>query len=456
MMKYRKSMKNFGWVANKKVVIRTALALSVLVTLGACDYWLGERDSAPLPGKRISALSRELALRPDPQAKDVEILLPSPILNEAWPQAGGVPSHAMRHILIAKEISKVWSSSIGAAANETERYTASPVIANGRIFTMDSASVVAAFDVTSGDKLWSLNLTPDEEDDGHIGGGVAYSQGRIFAAAGFGEVVALDAEKGGELWRRRVNAPMRTAPTVLDGRVFVVTVDNKLIALAASNGQELWEHRGITEPTSLLGGASPAAHGGVVIVPYSSGELVALKAETGQVLWSDSLTSVRRFDEISTLSHIRGRPIIDKGLVFAVSHSEQMVAIDLRTGRRVWERQVGGIESPWVAGDYLFVLTNGAELVCIGRKDGKIYWVSALPRFADQKDQDEPITWTGPILAGDRLIIAGSHGKAMTISPYSGEILNIRKMPGAVTVAPVASDGTVYFLSDNSELTAYR
>ena len=92
----------------------------------------------------------------------------------------------------------------------------------------------------------------------------------------------------------------------------------------------------------------------------------------------------------------------------------------------------------------------------MSREDGRIFWVSSLPRFEDMEDLQDPIVWTGPILVSDRLIVTGSHGEAMAVSPYSGQILGVQEMPDAVSVAPIVADGSVYFLSDDAELTAYR
>ena len=240
------------------------------------------------------------------------------------------------------------------------------------------------------------------------------------------------------------------------GRVFVVTVDNRLFAINAENGDGLWTHSGISETASILGSASPAVGSGVVVVPYTSGELVALKTTNGRVLWQDSLAAVKRTDVVSNLAHIRGRPVIDRGRVIAISHGGIMAAIDLRSGRRLWQKAIGGLQSPWVAGDYIYVITNDAEIACVSRKDGRIQWVRALPRYEDPENQEDPIIWTGPLLASDRLIVAGSHGKAMAISPYTGRFLGTVEMPDGVSVPPVIAGGSIYFLADDAELVVYR
>jgi hypothetical protein len=64
--------------------------------------------------------------------------------------------------------------------------------------------------------------------------------------------------------------------------------------------------------------------------------------------------------------------------------------------------------------------------------------------------------WTGPILVGDRLLVAGSNQQALTVSPYNGEILGRIDLPGPVSISPVAANGTVFILTDNAQLLAYR
>ena len=445
---------------HKGLIGRMACMACALALLNACelmDTVFPDEEKVRLSGERISVLVHDKALKPDPKAADARLMLPKPSVNPNWPQSGGYANHAMHHIAVGAVLKPLWTADIGEGADDDTRIVGAPIVAGGRVFAMDAETTVSAFDAKSGELLWEVELTPDDEDDGHISGGIAYADGRIFVATGFAQVIALDAGDGSEIWRQAVAGPLRSAPTVRGGRVFVVTVDNKLHALDAVNGGSLWPpHTGITEVASLLGGGSPAVDGGVVVVPFSSGELVALKVENGRLLWADSLASARRSAAVSTLSHIRGRPVIDRGRVFALSTGGLMVAIDLRTGRRIWDREIGGLESPWVGGNYLFVLSNDSELVCLSRRDGSIYWVRALPLYEDEEDKEGPIVWSGPILVGDRLILAGSHGEVLAVSPYTGKLLGSEEMPDGISVSPVAANRTVYFLSDAAELLAYR
>jgi outer membrane protein assembly factor BamB len=274
-------------------------------------------------------------------------------------------------------------------------------------------------------------------------------------ATGYAEVLALDPADGKVIWRKNVAAPVHSPPTVADGRIFAVTVDNELNALSAEDGRRLWSHNGIPESAGLLGGASPAVDGEVVIAPYSSGELFALRVENGRVVWSDSLAASRSANAVAGLADIRGRPVIDRAKVFAVSHSGRMAAIDLRSGERVWEQQVASSHSPWVVGDHVFVLANDNQLVCLTRGEGKVRWASQLRRYENEKAKSDPIVWAGPVLGGNRLIVLSSLGEAVSVSPYTGELVGQQAM-AAGYLGPVIADNALYLLSDDANLSAYR
>ena len=279
---------------------------------------------------------------------------------------------------------------------------------------------------------------------------------KIYATTGFADVVALDAKTGREIWRKRLTGPVRAAPTVWAGRVFAVTVANELFALSASDGRELWTHSGLREVAGLVGGSAPAVEGGVVVVPYSSGEIFALRVENGREVWTESLTAIRRADAVTAIAHIRGQPVIDRGIVYIVGHSNRTVAVDLRTGTRLWEVPIGGTHGAWVAGEFLYVVTRDSELVCLTRRGGRVRWVAQLPQYEDEEDKEGPILWSGPILAGDRLLVANNIDEIWSLSPYSGKFLGRIEISGPVIIPPVVARETVYVLTDEADLIAFR
>jgi outer membrane protein assembly factor BamB len=429
-----------------------------LFALAACDSldFLGGSDGTPLPGERISVLAGQNQIEPSSRVADLAIRLPRPLINDDWPQQGGFANHAMHHLALGDVPRESWSSSFGSGSDDDEPILSGPVIANGLVFTMDSEAVVSARQVEDGRVAWRQDIEPASEDDGNWGGGVAYDLGKVFAGTGFAQVVALDARTGQELWRTAVSGPMRSAPTAFGGKVYAITKDNQLFALDAETGEVDWTHTGIEETAGLIGSASPAVDGDIVIVPYSSGEIFALRAQNGQQLWSDNLAAIRRVDAVSALADIRGRPVVDRGRVYAISHSGRMVAIDLASGRRVWETEVGGVNQPWVAGRFIFVVTTEGDVVALVAENGLVRWVTPLGRYEDPEDREDLVNWFGPILVGDRLIVTGSQGVAVALSPYTGEIIGMLDMPDDVSLPPVVASETLYFQTDGARILAYR
>lgn len=437
-------------------VTGVCLSLALLVGCGLTDEWFGDPEAPPLPGQRISVIIESGAVEPDPRIADLDVLLPPPYLNEAWPQAGGNANHAMHHLKVADSLSRAWSRDFGEGSKGDQRILSGPVSANGLVYTMDRDFVIRAWRVDNGAPVWSFDPDVPEEDEEAFGGGLAYDEGKLFASTGFAQLIAVDAAQGTELWRANLPGPMRAAPTVGSNTVVAITIDNQATGFNATTGEQAWTHSGFSETAGLLGGASPAIEGDMVVVPYSSGELFALRLGTGRSIWSDTLTTVRRVDTLSTLADIRGLPIIDRGVVYAVSHAGRSIAVDARSGGRVWDQQLGGLQSPWIAGEFVYLITTEGNLLCLTRRGGRVKWVSSLPIWEDPEDRQNPISWVGPILAGDRLILANNLGEVWAVSPYNGKALGKIDAGSPIRVPPIVVNGTVIVQMEDGSLQAYR
>lgn len=429
----------------------------LLAGCGAFDSWFGDSDAPPLPGERIPVLIGESSLEPDAEAAAQPINVPPPVRNNAWPQPGGDAAHSLNHLALGSSIRQAWSASVGEGSRDNRRLLAQPVSAEGSVFTLDARRRVSAFDLSSGRRLWTRDLGQERSSrEEYFGGGVSTGAGQIYVTTGYGGLYALSAASGEIQWQTLLGAPIRSGPTFANGRVYASTTENVLVAVDAESGEELWSHTGLAEIASLVGGASPAATGSTVIGAFSSGEVVALLADNGQVLWEDSLAGVRRLEQSANIAQVRGHPVIDDGLVVAISNSNLMLGIDQRTGMPVWEAGVGGTQTPWVAGDSIFVVTQDAQLVALSRQNGAIRWASSLQRYRDQEDREDPVVWAGPVLAGGQLVLANSLGQLVFASPEDGSILHSQSISGPVMIQPAVVDGTLLLITDGGQLLALR
>lgn len=438
----------------------TALCLTSALLLGACTsgWFSGDPEAPPLPGERVSILELQQQLQPDGETRVIEnYSAPQTWSNEYWPQAGGYPNHSMQNLAFNdSEVKKIWSTDIGEGSASLP-LTAQPVVVGGKIFALDTRSQLSAFNIKNGDRLWSTNVRKaSETDDPVITGGIAFSGGVLYVTSGYDELIAVNPEDGKVYWRGKLNAPSRAAPSILDGRVFVTTLSNSVMAFNAKDGTMLWEYEGIPSSAGILGAASPAANGSLVIPGFSSGEVYALRVENGSVAWSDNLAGVLRLGGLAGLSDIRGLPVVDKGIVFAISYGGKMAALDERTGARVWQRDIGGSETPWVSGSHVFVITGNSEIVALDRETGAIAWVSQLARYKDKEAKSGHISWTGPIMAGGRLLAFSADGRAAEVSPADGKLIRQWRTDRPVRIPPVVAGGTLYLLAEDGSLMAYR
>ncbi|MEO7257268.1 MAG: PQQ-binding-like beta-propeller repeat protein, partial [Sphingomicrobium sp.] len=147
---------------------------------------------------------------------------------------------------------------------------------------------------------------------------------------------------------------------------------------------------------------------------------------------------------------------IDSGQVFAIGQGGRMVALEINTGQRMWELNIAGIATPWVAGDWVFVVTDDSKLIAVARTTGKVRWINQLPRFEKEKSKRGQITYRGPVLAGGRLIVAGSNGTLINVDPDTGSFQSQTNVGTRIALAPVVANSTLYILDDNGRLHAYR
>ena len=427
------------------------------VLLAGCEGWYGGEEEAPIPGERQSVLLLDDRVVADPRIAELAVALPSPEVNASWEQAGGNARHSMQHLGLGDGVRQRWSADIGAGSSDSGRILSAPIVAGGRIFTVDAVGQVSAFDTGEGDVVWQTR--PDEEDDSDRlkSGGIAYSAGSIFVTTGSGSVIALDAATGAERWRKSLLAPIRIAPSVDTARLFVTTSNNQLVALDAATGDVLWQHAGLFEQAAILGGAPAAVDGEIVVAAYSSGEVFVLSARDGREIWSDAVLRPRRTLAIGAINDITGAPVIDGDHIIIAGNGGELAAFDRASGARRFDVDMTSRNTPWVVGDFIYVLTDRNEVVCLLRSGGRARWVSPLERLVDPDDPvSRRVFWAGPVLAGDRLVLAGSTSEAVTVSPYNGEILGRIDLPGPVSVSPVVAGGTLYFLTDAGQLLAFR
>ena len=84
-------------------ILRVLLvALLLALSLTGCDLFdrIFEKTKKPLPGERIAVMQDRREIEPDKDAASIQVVLPGPVVNDSWPQSGGIANYAIQHLAV--------------------------------------------------------------------------------------------------------------------------------------------------------------------------------------------------------------------------------------------------------------------------------------------------------------------------------------------------------------------
>ncbi|MEZ5947101.1 MAG: PQQ-binding-like beta-propeller repeat protein [Hyphomonas sp.] len=415
-----------------------------------------EAEEADKAG-RITMVLSEDSIEADPGLATEEIVLPDAVAIDAWTEAGANAAKVVGHVAAAPEFKVAWRTGVGKGSDKKSALSTPPVASSTTVYTLDASQTIVATDLANGRQVWKKTLKGlTKRDKSGLGGGLALDGDTLIVASGYGYVAALDASNGAEKWQHRLDGPMTGAPTIKEGRIFVVSNNNEIYALNFETGETEWSDQAISETARVLGSPSPAAVEDFIIVPYSSGEVIAYLASNGRRLWSDAISQAGRFTPISEINDIGSRPVLAGGLVFASSQSGITIAIDGRSGGRVWTQPIGSVQAPALTGKEMFVIGTDGKLACLNSATGNAYWVVQLRQYEKEKKKKKRISYSGPLVASGRIIVASSTGELLAFSPQTGEQVGSLKLKDKIYLEPIAVQDKILLLTDDAKLIAIK
>lgn len=436
---------------------KTLCGCLAVVALTGCGIF--DKDPLDIEGERISVVREDKNIKPDSFANKIKIRLPKAKVNYSWSQKGLTSEHVGGHLRAGGNLDEIWDISFGEGSSKRNVLIATPVSDGRFVYTIDAEGLVRASNIEDGKKVWKTKLKPtnEEAEDASVSGaGIAVFGDKLYATTGFGLVFALDKTDGSVVWQQDVKAPIRIAPTVNKDLVVVQTLDNGIFAININSGDILWKDKMVEEATTMIGGAAPAYSPAkdLIVAAFSNGQVQAFKASTGTPLWAEWLASTSSTESMADITAVKANPIIDEDKVFAAGYNGPLIAIDIRTGAKIWQREIAMSSQPWLAGKFLFALTNEGDLVAINKDDGKIVWTTIVPYAKD--DNKVGVFTSGPILANDALLVTSSDGKLFSVSPYNGRVMGVADIAEGVETSPILVDETLLIITKDAELQAYK
>jgi outer membrane protein assembly factor BamB len=281
---------------------------------------------------------------------------------------------------------------------------ATPLVADGRVFTVGATAIVSAWDAATGRQLWQKDFSSDV-DFSKLFCGTAASplivDGRLVVQVGSdthgGRIIALDPATGAEAWQWRGLGPGYGSPIVIrsGGATQIVTMTNgSIVAVDAGDGRELWS---APFPDDW--------HENIVTPVWTGRHLIISGTRQGTQAWrlqsSGGRWSAERVWQNEMASMYMSSPVAADGLIYGLSNKRlgYFVALDEATGEVKWQTE--GREATNAAvlltPDAVVYLTDGATLVVARRQ--------ATGFDAKKIDLPTSATWTTPVILERDLIV---------------------------------------------------
>ena len=431
------------------------------LVLSACTeretYLVGERENV----RSVLTdpdLAEPLQVRDTSPNESRPIALGAASNNASWSQSPGTPKYRTSHPALRAAPQLAWSADIGQGDSRKLRISANPVVASGRVFTLDASATVTATS-TSGATLWSRDLTPASDKAGQSsGGGLAVEGDTVYVSVGYGYLSAIDAASGAVRWSQDLDASGTGTPTVYGDLVYLTAGDDTGWAVRKSDGRIQWQVSATPSLQNVLGTPAPVVNDQLAIFSFGSGEVQAVFRRGGLPRWNTAVVGKRPGRAMSSISDVTSAPMLSGDTLYAGNQSGRLMALKLGSGQPAWTAREGAIGPVWPIGGSVFALTDLNELVRLDANDGSRIWGVPLPNFVKSKPkrQSEVYAHHGPVVAGGRVIVASSDGLLRSFDPRDGSLLGTTEIPGGATTAPVVAGGTLYLVSRKGQLHAFR
>ncbi len=351
---------------------------------------------------------------------------------------------------------RVWKKDAGVGADE-QYLKLAPVVVNQRLYVIDSAGNLGAMDAVNGNRLWRKKIKAGESIDNRSGwlrggsvritGGPGYGEDSIIVGTEEGEIIALDAESGAEAWRAMVTSEVLSAPQKKENVVIVRSIDGKVFGLDGAKGRRLWVYDRAVPPLTLRGTSTPTIAEGVVIAGFDGGKMAALELRTGKLLWETGITTARGRSELERMVDIDAQPVVVDGVIYITTFQGHVAAVQLETGRILWSNDLSSYAGFSADEQYLYVADEDSRVLALDRFTGVAAWKRDSLRFR---------AVTAPAVVGEQVVLGDLEGYLHWLDKKSGAFsARERLCRSPIIVKPIVVGRMVYAYCSDGGLAAY-
>lgn len=425
-----------------KKIVGPVCCVALLLT--ACD------NKEILPGKRelIAGITEVDKHTKSVVNSNVKIYPTAATVISSHIDVAGNKQHNSVNYQMSESPKLLWKRSLAGGQVHSD-----PIAFDNRIFVVNSLGDLICISQDTGAQLWKINIAK-QPDDALFSGGLTANGHVIYASTNIGNVVAVDTKSQKIIWTKSLRFPLKGSPLFVTGIVVVNSIEGQTFVLNAADGSLVWSKTTTAEPTIMSESATPAVYGSSLICAYSSGDLKSLDINSGNDIWGEILFSTNTSDSGSAMSHIVASPAIHNGMILAVTSESKMVMFDAADGVKVWEKDIGTVNTPVINNGWVFVLTNDKSIVCLSEKDGAVKWTTDIRElYADKLPKYTE--FVGPLLINGNVVVFGSNGDILKLDISTGAQKCIEKIDGMRTSrTPIIVGKKLFAVTDRAELYA--
>jgi outer membrane protein assembly factor BamB len=335
------------------------------------------------------------------------------------------------------KVSQNWSSPVGKAHKTKEYLKLKPVIRGDTIYTADVSGLIQAVDKRNGKIKWSTQMSHG------IVSGPTVSEGFIAVGTNASTVALLNQANGKKLWQNKVSSEVLSPPALSHQKVIAKTIDGKVFAFDAVNGKQIWTAEHGSPSLVLKASSSPIIVDNLVLIGFSDGQLDALELQTGRVVWQRSIAYATGSSDVERLVDIDSDPIVKDKVAYLGSYQGYIGALSLTDGQFIW-RKPGSVYKNMVLSANTLYLTDSNDVIwSLDRRTGHVNWKQTSLKARGI---------TEPVLIGEDLVVGDKTGYLHFLEAQTGELLARSQLSGGVTISPNVVGKKLYVLTDNGML----
>jgi outer membrane protein assembly factor BamB len=335
----------------------------------------------------------------------------------------------------------VWSRDTGDGTDE-QLVRLVPTVVGDRVYVADRNGSVRAYQLENGKELWRAKTRVAVSAGPGVGDGV------VLVGSSEAELVALDADTGEERWRTLVSSEVLSVPQVYSGVVIVQSVDGNIAGLNLDSGDRLWLHDGSVPVLTLRGTSTPLVGEGFVLAGFASGKMIALEVETGREVWDNVIAVPQGRSELQRIVDIDADPLVSEGVLYVTSYQGRLAAIGLENGRLLWDRDMSSYAGLAVDRQQIFVSDADSEVWALDRSSGASLWKQNAFRRR---------SLTAPAVVDEYVAAGDFEGYLHLISRFDGSLAGRQRVDSkGIQAKPIVLGDRILVLGSGGKLVLYQ